>query len=289
MIRLVLADMDETLKPMSSDAVSPRTVDAIEGLRASGIEFGPASGRSRFDLVNFFHGDESCVSTGVISGGKRVFLDDVLVLDRPMSHETLVRLCDIIADEPDTVMSLYDEEGHSADNPPEWLVAPTTDEELHDIQTGYTGICADAAIMEIPDRTFHVVGLMNAESPDRFAAMRTRVEAACPDIELVSPIPGWYDVNPRGWSKANGFEFLIKQIGISPEEVVFIGDSENDLTMMNLVPNSACVANGTESALAAAHYHIPSAEQDGPAQLMEALSATGGHLREALARLGTSD
>lgn len=288
MIRLVLADMDETLKPSSSDAVSSRTVAAVEGLRAAGIEFGPASGRPRFDLVRFFHGDASCVSTGIISGGKRVYLDDRLVLDRPMSHETLVRLCAIVADEPETVMSLYDEEGHSASNPPEWLVVPTTDEELHDIQTGYTGLRADIAAMEVPERTFHVVGLMNGESPDRFAAMRTRVEAACPDIELVSPIPGWCDVNPRGWSKASGFEFLIGQIGISPEEVVFIGDSENDLTMMNLVPNSVCVANGTDSALAAARYHIPSAEEDGPAQLMEALSVTGGHLRDALARLGVS-
>lgn len=288
MIRLVLADMDETLKPIGSDAVSSRTVAAVEGLRASGIEFGPASGRSRLDLVEFFHGDASCVSTGVISGGKQVFVDDELVLDRPMGHETLVRLCEIVADEPETVMSLYDEEGHSADNPPEWLVVPTTDEELHDIQTGYMGLCADAAAMEVPERSFHVVGLMNAESPDRFAAMRTRVEAACPDIELVSPIPGWYDVNPRGWSKASGFEFLIGRLGISPEEVVFIGDSENDLTMMNLVPNSMCVANGTDDALAAARYHIPSAEEDGPAQLMEALSATGGHLQEALGRLGVS-
>jgi len=58
--------------------------------------------------------------------------------------------------------------------------------------------------------------------------------------------------------------------------------------MMNLVPNSVCVANGTDSALAAARYHIPSAEEDGPAQLMEALSVTGGHLRDALARLGVS-
>ena len=55
MIRLVLADMDETLKPSSSDAVSSRTVAAVEGLRAAGIEFGPASGRPRFDLVRFFH------------------------------------------------------------------------------------------------------------------------------------------------------------------------------------------------------------------------------------------
>ena len=285
MIKLVLADMDGTLKPVESETVSERTLEAARALRTAGIDFGPASGRPRHDLVRFFRGDESCVMTGVICGGKQVYLDGDFVFSRPMNHETLVRLCDIIADEPDSVVNLYDETGCAAGETPEWLVVPATHRELHAIQTGYVGLCADAAALEVPDRDFYVVGLMSSGTPDQFASLRDRVEAACPDVELVSPLPGWYDVNPRGWNKANGFECLIESMGIAPDEAIVIGDSENDLTLMNLVPNSVCVANGTESALAASRYHIPSAEEDGPAQLMEALAETNGILEKALSRM----
>ncbi len=281
----MLADMDGTLKPVDSETVSGRTLEAARALRTAGIDFGPASGRPRHDLVRFFQGDESCVMTGVICGGKQVYLDGDLVFSRPVSHEALVRLCDVIADEPDSVVNLYDETGCASGETPEWLVVPATHRELRAIQTGYVGLCADAAALEVPDRDFYVVGLMNCGTPDQFSSLRDRVESSCPDVELVSPLPGWYDVNPRGWNKANGFECLIESMGIAPDEVVVIGDSENDLTLMNLVPNSVCVANGTESALSASRYHIPSAKEDGPAQLMEALAETNGILEKALSRM----
>ena len=62
--------MDGTLKPVDSETVSGRTLEAARALRTAGIDFGPASGRPRHDLVRFFQGDESCVMTGVICGGK---------------------------------------------------------------------------------------------------------------------------------------------------------------------------------------------------------------------------
>ena len=39
------------------------------------------------------------------------------------------------------------------------------------------------------------------------------VTSAVPEVELVSPYIGWFDINYRGWNKAQGFEKLIETIG----------------------------------------------------------------------------
>ena len=63
-------------------------------------------------------------------------------------------------------------------------------------------------------------------------------------------------------------------------------DSENDVELMGLIPNSVCVANAMPEVAARAYATIPSDVDDGPAQLMEALAETGGDLDAALAMIG---
>ena len=46
MIKLVLSDMDETLKRANEPLVPKRTLKAITALKEAGIDFGPATGRS---------------------------------------------------------------------------------------------------------------------------------------------------------------------------------------------------------------------------------------------------
>ena len=44
MIKLVLSDMDQTLKPADTPAISERTHQAINNLKAAGIAFGLSTG-----------------------------------------------------------------------------------------------------------------------------------------------------------------------------------------------------------------------------------------------------
>lgn len=61
-------------------------------------------------------------------------------------------------------------------------------------------------------------------------------------------------------------------LGITLDEVAFVGDSENDLTLLKKVPNSYAVANTTPEAKAAACHELP----DVVAQLLEHLVAAQG-------------
>ncbi len=61
----------------------------------------------------------------------------------------------------------------------------------------------------------------------------------------------------------------MEHMGIGLEEICVFGDSENDLAVIEGVPNSTAVANATPQVAAAARWHIGPADQDAVAQALE--------------------
>lgn len=74
---------------------------------------------------------------------------------------------------------------------------------------------------------------------------------------------GHLEVVPNGHSKAEGIRFLQKSLGIRMENCYAIGDSENDIPMLEAVPNA--IAMGTCSPLILPHcsYHTDDVMEDG--------------------------
>lgn len=70
-------------------------------------------------------------------------------------------------------------------------------------------------------------------------------------------------------SKVNGLDALLGSLGVTLDEVAFIGDSENDVTLLEKVPNSYAVAGAMPEAKAAAHHLIGDAAEDSVAKLIE--------------------
>ena len=68
-------------------------------------------------------------------------------------------------------------------------------------------------------------------------------------------------------------------MSLTPDEVAVFGDSDNDLPMIDAVPNSVAVANANEAVTAAARWHIGAAVDDAVAGVLHqiaACAATGG-------------
>ena len=76
------------------------------------------------------------------------------------------------------------------------------------------------------------------------------------------------DVNAGEWDKGDSVRLIANYLGISLEEVVVFGDSENDLPMIETVPNSVAVANADSDVSSAARWHIASAKDDAVATAM---------------------
>lgn len=67
------------------------------------------------------------------------------------------------------------------------------------------------------------------------------VAETVPELRIVSPIPDWFDVMPKGMSKAASLPILLDELDITPDEVLVFGDAANDLELFGAVPNSVAV------------------------------------------------
>jgi hypothetical protein len=79
------------------------------------------------------------------------------------------------------------------------------------------------------------------------------------------------EVSARGVSKAATLADLAAERGIAAAEVLAFGDMPNDLEMLRWAGRGLAMADGHPEAIAAADATAPPCEQDGVAQVLEAL------------------
>ena len=81
-------------------------------------------------------------------------------------------------------------------------------------------------------------------------------------------------VLPTGVNKASGTKVVLRKLGLSPHEIVAVGDSENDHSLLQLAECPVAVANALESIKDAAAVVTKAAAGDGVAELIEELIAS---------------
>ena len=85
---------------------------------------------------------------------------------------------------------------------------------------------------------------------------------------MPSPNAAVIDITPKGYGKGDGVRIMAETLGIGLDEVAVFGDADNDLSMLQAVPNSIAVANASEAAAAAARWHIGDACEQSVAKAM---------------------
>ena len=75
-----------------------------------------------------------------------------------------------------------------------------------------------------------------------------------------------YEVLPKDNNKGTGLKKLAEKLGIKQEEVMAIGDGNNDIEMFEYANYSVAMKNATELAKKAAKYETDSNENDGVAK-----------------------
>lgn len=73
----------------------------------------------------------------------------------------------------------------------------------------------------------------------------------------------------RGSSKARGIEFLAGQVGVAPEEMLGVGDTQGDIPFLQRVGYSAAPANAVAEVKAVVDYVSPFETADGVRDILE--------------------
>ncbi len=268
MIKLVLSDLDHTLL-WSGDQhiITPYALEAIHTAQDAGVHFAPATGRIYRDLDRMMAGDVRAYSTAVVSNGQLVYLDGQLVDSTPLAHEALEGLKETLASIPDAYLVVeYNGEKVAIDVDLDYVLAH---------KDNFWKV--EQAFEEIPVQPCFKSNIRVVGSWERALEVRDFVAEKNPAVDLTCPMPGvgHIDVTPAGMGKERGAEYLMRHLGLTPDEVVCFGDAENDLSLLRHFPNSVAVANAMPAVLAATRWHIGPADEESVANcLLDIAQAT---------------
>lgn len=82
-------------------------------------------------------------------------------------------------------------------------------------------------------------------------------------------IPDMLEILPPNASKASALKVLLKQIGVNAENILAIGDGENDIEMLQMAGIGVAVGNAHQMLKDIADHVVGTNEEDGVAQALE--------------------
>jgi Cof subfamily protein (haloacid dehalogenase superfamily) len=144
--------------------------------------------------------------------------------------------------------------------------------EIYRNHTGVRAVFGDLKdALGAPDFRGCIKGLFITEQ-EVMDRIRPEIEARFPGrVYLTQSSPTFLEVLAAGVSKGAGLRLAMEKLALLPEEVIAIGDEENDLPMFSVAGHSAAPANAIEQVLKAAKTVIPSCGDDGVAVFLERL------------------
>jgi Cof subfamily protein (haloacid dehalogenase superfamily) len=257
MTQVVASDLDGTL--LRPDfTISERTRKAIDRVRQAGVTFVAVTGRPPRSVRQLSE-QLGLEGTAICANGALVYdIDSDSVLDQTlMARDVALRIVHGLRNAaPGVVFAWEDEESFGRESgwgrPP---LAPGGSITLGDPLELLTAPVAK------------VLALHPEMGSDELAA-RARAVAGNEAVitwstrELV-------EVSAAGVTKASALERFCERLGVGREQVLAIGDNENDLPMLQWAGRSAAVANASESVLAMVDEVTASNLDDGVALLLE--------------------
>lgn len=95
------------------------------------------------------------------------------------------------------------------------------------------------------------------EDSSRLRRIIKDAEARFPDLEFYTSKGHFLEVMRRGVNKGSSLEMLCLLLGLQPQEVLVMGDGDNDRHMLSRFPTSVAVASASKGAKEAARFHVP--------------------------------
>ena len=108
---------------------------------------------------------------------------------------------------------------------------------------------------------------MSVWIPDEgnFEEFQNRLEGR---FDFIRRSAHFYEVVPKGYSKATGIEYLMKHLNIQQECTMAIGDSANDLSMLEFAKKSVAMGNSSKDVKDKVSFVTKSVEEEGVAHAL---------------------
>ena len=114
--------------------------------------------------------------------------------------------------------------------------------------------------------------LVVVDDPARLDELRPRLEQRFGErLYIAKSLPYFLELASPAISKGSGLAFVAEHVGFTAERTIAFGDGENDLELLDWAGFGIAVENADDRLKARADWICPSAEEEGVAQVLEAL------------------
>lgn len=259
--KAIVLDVDGTLMVHGEATVRPAVARAVQQAQKQGVKVVIATGRTHFAIAPHILGGIR-PDYAVCANGAQVLDKKGRVLHaNPMTNEEMYALVDFFEDYNYPLAFCFSDNYHV-------YVEYQQMKEIFYASTGHAEYVVDG---EDQDRHLESmpVGAFAVLPPEQLQAFEQQYGYL--GLQFVTFKTGYYDVIPQGVNKAEGLKKLLEHTGWKPEEVVFVGDNDNDAEMLAMGGLSYAMGNGSAKAKAAAAQLAPTAEEEGARWVVEQL------------------
>ena len=263
-IRLVAVDMDGTLLH-DDKSISDYTLNVLRKIVEKGVILVPASGRP-------LEGMRAAVLNNVDGIKYAICSNGAMLMDVPEEKS----ICEAGISTEKAVEALkYIEQFPTA------VYAQTDKGTFREVGWEKTGLSAKYPYIKFSEGNVEDLGTFLETSGVKVMKMGAFALKDGLAEELLakgSPIPGIVflrtgdgiiELNSTSASKGNAMCTLCEKLGISMENVLAIGDNENDISMLQAAGISAAMGNAEDDVKQAAKFVAGNNEEDGAAHFLE--------------------
>lgn len=268
MIKAVFIDIDETLTN-SNHEVTEETKEAIRNCIKKNIIIILASGRSRNEAISY--GKKVGTSPYIISSNGASCYDiekNKEIYNESLNRKTVLRLLEY-ADKNDYTIKL------NYKNNLVLNVAAYPDEKNNELPF--------SELVNITENEEIVQCVISNKDVTKMQEFKKYLEKNFTDVKITNeskrlkdfnlkPSKNYYcDINSKKVSKGNAVRKFCDYLGINVEEIIAIGDGENDISMFEVTPNSVAMGNAISIAKIIANYKTDTNDENGVAKVLNNL------------------
>ncbi len=264
-IRLIATDLDGTLLNDNYE-ISPVLQVALERARHNDLQVVVTTGRDRASALQYIE-PLGLSDTFIGSGGAEIWYQGKIVNSISLTLEQTRWLMDLVVkldcgsfiDQLPNTWNFGNRKYVDM-----YLHVSDAAQEVEEVETFFD---------PLPNK----ISILN--DPEVLARIRHLIVERYPELHLTTPFLHILDVNPSGADKGSAVLHLASRMNIPASQIAAVGNSDNDLAMIDIAAAPFAVRNAVETLKQHVRFLAPSNNENGVAWMIDEILAANARVR----------
>lgn len=264
MIKLIAIDLDGTLLRKDQDYDKVRFRNIVEKLNTKGIIVAIATGNSFLQSLHYIDDDTIPNLYFITDNGNTIGKAHELFHVNSLEREMAAKVINDVSKIKDFYTQVNSDK--------KIYIFKSDDHVFDEFTRVYTNLVEIDSYDDIPkDEEIMLVALATIKRKNEVYNLSVKLQEKYPEIHVSQSGPEWIDIFSKNGGKNIGIKYLQDKYKIGIENTMAIGDSNNDISMMELAKYSVAMKDSSDGLVKVAKYQIDSNNDSAVIKLLEEL------------------